>query len=52
MTSLEVIPLTGLPSIKAGDDLVELIASAIGSSSVAPRAQGRACRCAEDRVEG
>ena len=27
MTSLEVIALTGLPLIKAGDDLVEMIAS-------------------------
>ena len=39
MTSLEVIALPGLPSIKAGDDLVELIASALRSNRVAPRAK-------------
>ena len=39
MTSLEVIALTGLPSIKAGDDLDELIASALKSNGVAPRAK-------------
>jgi coenzyme F420-0:L-glutamate ligase / coenzyme F420-1:gamma-L-glutamate ligase len=39
MTSLEVIALTGLPLIKAGDDLVELIARALTRNEVAPRAQ-------------
>ena len=39
MTSLEVIALEGLPLIKAGDDLVELIASALTRNDVAPRAQ-------------
>jgi coenzyme F420-0:L-glutamate ligase/coenzyme F420-1:gamma-L-glutamate ligase len=39
MTSLEVITLTGLPLIKAGDDLVELIASGLKLSRVNPRAQ-------------
>ena len=39
MTSLEVITLTGLPLIKAGDDLVELIASSLKLSRVNPRAQ-------------
>ena len=39
MTSLEVIALEGLPLIKAGDDLVELIASALTRKNVAPRAQ-------------
>jgi coenzyme F420-0:L-glutamate ligase/coenzyme F420-1:gamma-L-glutamate ligase len=39
MTSLEVITLTGLPLIKAGDDLVELIASGLKRSRVNPRAQ-------------
>ena len=38
MTSLEVIALKGLPLIKAGDDLVELIASALKRNGVAPRA--------------
>jgi coenzyme F420-0:L-glutamate ligase/coenzyme F420-1:gamma-L-glutamate ligase len=38
MTSLEVIALTGLPLIKAGDDLVELIASSLKLNGVAPRA--------------
>ena len=38
MTSLEVVGLQGLPLIKAGDDLVELIASALERSGVAPRA--------------
>jgi coenzyme F420-0:L-glutamate ligase/coenzyme F420-1:gamma-L-glutamate ligase len=38
MTSLEVIALTGLPLIKAGDDLVELIASALTRNGVTPRA--------------
>jgi coenzyme F420-0:L-glutamate ligase / coenzyme F420-1:gamma-L-glutamate ligase len=39
MTSLEVITLAGLPLIKAGDDLVELIASGLRLSRVNPRAQ-------------
>ncbi|HEY5204763.1 MAG TPA: coenzyme F420-0:L-glutamate ligase, partial [Roseiarcus sp.] len=39
MTSLEVIALDGLPLIKAGDDLVELIASSLKRSGVEPRAQ-------------
>jgi coenzyme F420-0:L-glutamate ligase / coenzyme F420-1:gamma-L-glutamate ligase len=39
MTSLEVITLAGLPLIKAGDDLVELIASGLKLSRVNPRAQ-------------
>jgi coenzyme F420-0:L-glutamate ligase/coenzyme F420-1:gamma-L-glutamate ligase len=39
MTSLEVIALTGLPLIKAGDDLVELIASSLKLNRVEPRAQ-------------
>jgi coenzyme F420-0:L-glutamate ligase / coenzyme F420-1:gamma-L-glutamate ligase len=39
MTSLEVIALNGLPLIKAGDDLVELIASSLKQNSVEPRAQ-------------
>jgi coenzyme F420-0:L-glutamate ligase / coenzyme F420-1:gamma-L-glutamate ligase len=38
MTSLEVIGLKGLPLIRAGDDLAELIASAIERSGVVPRA--------------
>jgi coenzyme F420-0:L-glutamate ligase/coenzyme F420-1:gamma-L-glutamate ligase len=38
MTSLEVIALTGLPLIKVGDDLVELIASSLKRSRVEPRA--------------
>src|ERR1700727_584216 len=39
MTSLEVIALDGLPLIKAGDDLVELIAASLKQSGVQPRAQ-------------
>lgn len=39
MNSLEVIALTGLPLIKAGDDLVELIASGLKLNGVEPRAQ-------------
>ncbi len=39
MTSLEVIALNGLPLIKAGDDLVELIASSLKLNGVEPRAQ-------------
>jgi coenzyme F420-0:L-glutamate ligase/coenzyme F420-1:gamma-L-glutamate ligase len=39
MTSVEVIALTGLPLIKAGDDLVELIASSLKLNGVEPRAQ-------------
>src|SRR5262249_61087049 len=38
MTSLEVVPLQGLPLISAGDDLVELIASAVKLHGVTPRA--------------
>jgi len=39
MTSLEVIALSGLPLIKAGDDLVELIASSLKQNGVEPRAK-------------
>jgi len=39
MTSLEVVALTGLPLIKAGDDLVELIASSLKRNGVEPRAR-------------
>jgi coenzyme F420-0:L-glutamate ligase / coenzyme F420-1:gamma-L-glutamate ligase len=39
MTSLEVIALQGLPLIRAGDDLVELIASAFKRNGVTPRAR-------------
>jgi len=39
MTSLEVIALDGLPLIKAGDDLVELIASRLKQNGVEPRAR-------------
>ena len=39
MTSLEVVPLRGLPLIRAGDDLVELIASALKLNDVTLRAQ-------------
>jgi coenzyme F420-0:L-glutamate ligase/coenzyme F420-1:gamma-L-glutamate ligase len=39
MTSLEVIALNGLPLIKAGDDLVELIASSLKQNGVELRAQ-------------
>jgi coenzyme F420-0:L-glutamate ligase/coenzyme F420-1:gamma-L-glutamate ligase len=39
MTSLEVTALNGLPLIKAGDDLVELIASSLKRDGVEPRAQ-------------
>jgi len=38
MTSLAVVPLQGLPLISAGDDLVELIASALKLNGVTPRA--------------
>src|SRR5215475_15941118 len=38
MTSLEVVPLQGLPLISAGDDLVELIASALKLNGVTLRA--------------
>jgi len=38
MTSLEVIALQGLPLISAGDDLVELVASALKLNEVTPRA--------------
>ena len=37
MTSLEVIALQGLPLIRPGDDLVELVASAFRREGVAPR---------------
>jgi coenzyme F420-0:L-glutamate ligase / coenzyme F420-1:gamma-L-glutamate ligase len=39
MTSLEVIALNGLPLIKAGDDLAELIVSSLKQNGVEPRAQ-------------
>lgn len=38
MTSLEVMPLQGLPLIKAGDDLVQLIAAALARDGVTPHA--------------
>jgi coenzyme F420-0:L-glutamate ligase / coenzyme F420-1:gamma-L-glutamate ligase len=38
MTSLEVIALTGLPLIMAGDDLVELIAASLKQNGVEARA--------------
>jgi coenzyme F420-0:L-glutamate ligase/coenzyme F420-1:gamma-L-glutamate ligase len=38
MTSLELVPLRGLPLIRAGDDLVEQVASALMLNGVAPRA--------------
>ena len=38
MTSLEVVPLQGLPLIRAGDDLVELVASALELNGVTLRA--------------
>jgi len=38
MTSLEVIALRGLPFVEPGDDLVELIASALKQNDVAPLA--------------
>jgi coenzyme F420-0:L-glutamate ligase / coenzyme F420-1:gamma-L-glutamate ligase len=38
MTSLEVVPLQGLPLIRAGDDLVELVASALKLNGVTLRA--------------
>jgi len=39
MTALKVIALAGLPLIKAGDDLVELIASNLKRNEVEPQAQ-------------
>jgi coenzyme F420-0:L-glutamate ligase/coenzyme F420-1:gamma-L-glutamate ligase len=39
MTSLEVIALSGLPLIKAGDDLVEMIAASLKQNGVEPQAQ-------------
>ena len=39
MTSLEVVALTGLPLIKAGDDLAGLIASSLEQNGVEPRAK-------------
>jgi coenzyme F420-0:L-glutamate ligase/coenzyme F420-1:gamma-L-glutamate ligase len=38
MTSVELVPLQGLPLIRAGDDLAELVASAFRQNSVTPRA--------------
>jgi coenzyme F420-0:L-glutamate ligase / coenzyme F420-1:gamma-L-glutamate ligase len=38
MTSLEVIALEGLPLIKAGDDLVDLIAASLKQNGVKPQA--------------
>jgi coenzyme F420-0:L-glutamate ligase / coenzyme F420-1:gamma-L-glutamate ligase len=38
MTALEVVPLPGLPLIRAGDDLVELIASALKLNGLTLRA--------------
>jgi coenzyme F420-0:L-glutamate ligase/coenzyme F420-1:gamma-L-glutamate ligase len=38
MTSLVVIALEGLPFVRPGDDLVDLIASALKANDVAPRA--------------
>jgi coenzyme F420-0:L-glutamate ligase/coenzyme F420-1:gamma-L-glutamate ligase len=38
MTSLEVIALEGLPFVRPGDDLVELIVSALMRNDVTPRA--------------
>jgi coenzyme F420-0:L-glutamate ligase/coenzyme F420-1:gamma-L-glutamate ligase len=38
MTSLEVVALQGLPLIGAGDDLVELVASAFKQNGITPRA--------------
>jgi coenzyme F420-0:L-glutamate ligase/coenzyme F420-1:gamma-L-glutamate ligase len=38
MTSLEVIALEGLPFVRPGDDLVELIARALTRNDVTPRA--------------
>ena len=38
MTSLEVIALEGLPFVQPGDDLVELVASALTQNDVTPRA--------------
>ena len=38
MTSLQIIPLQGLPVVAVGDDLSELIASAMHRDSVAPQA--------------
>jgi coenzyme F420-0:L-glutamate ligase / coenzyme F420-1:gamma-L-glutamate ligase len=38
MTSLAVIALEGFPLVRPGDDLVELVASALARNDVAPRA--------------
>ena len=38
MTSLEIVALTGLPLIGAGDDLTRLVASALERNGVTPRA--------------
>jgi len=39
MTALEVIALEGLPLVRPGDDLIELIARALTRNDVTPRAQ-------------
>ena len=39
MTSLEVIALNGLPLVKAGDDLADMIAASLKQNGVEPRAQ-------------
>jgi coenzyme F420-0:L-glutamate ligase/coenzyme F420-1:gamma-L-glutamate ligase len=39
MTSLEVVPLAGLPLVRAGDDLAGLVASALKPNDVTLRAQ-------------
>ena len=38
MTSLEIVPLRGLPLIGAGDNLIELVGSALKRNGVSPRA--------------
>jgi len=38
MTSLEILALQGLPLIRAGDDLAELISSALKHNKITPRA--------------
>jgi coenzyme F420-0:L-glutamate ligase/coenzyme F420-1:gamma-L-glutamate ligase len=38
MTSVEIIPLQDLPLVGAGDDLIELVASALERNDVTPRA--------------
>ena len=49
MTSLEVIALEGVPFIKPGDDLVELIASALKRNEVEPQFDLRLLRFAQNR---